>query len=247
MRKSLMISLLLLISVQVVTVAAAQGEVTVLSSSGYLNSMGYYHVVGEVQNTGSFAIGSVLITATFYTSGNTLLGSSSSNTMIGTLEPGRRSPFDIALNDLVQSLRTHHYELAVSYERSTSLPFGLEVVSSMKSVDPAGYLHISGTVKNNGTSVAHEVKVAATFYDSGGKVVDAAVSYCDPTDINVAKKAAFEIIVTEKERVALVDSYALEAESVEYSAVPEFAAALLVLPIIILLTLIVTRRKSIPA
>jgi hypothetical protein len=43
-----------------------------------------------------------------------------------------------------------------------------------------------------------------------------------------------------------VSSYSLEAESVEYSAVPEFASALLILPVVVLLALIVMRRKAIP-
>jgi hypothetical protein len=246
MMKCLVIGLLLLVSMQVATAVADPGQVTVLSSNGYLNSLGYYHVVGEVQNTGSSTVASVLVTATCYTSGNTLLGTSSSQTMIGILEPGRKSPFDVALNDLLQSARTHHYELAVTYGQSPSLPLGLQVVSSTKKVDSAGYLHISGTIKNNGSAIAHETKVAATFYDSAGKVVDAALSYSDPTDINGGAKASFEIMILEKQRVELVSSYSLEAESVEYSAVPEFTSALLILPVVVLLALIVMRRRAIP-
>jgi hypothetical protein len=246
MMKRVMIGVLLLVSIQVATAVAAPSQVTVLSSNGYLNSLGYYHIVGEVQNTGSPAVASVLVTATCYTSGNTLLGTSSSQTMIGILEPGRKSPFDIALNDLIESARTDHYELAVTYGQSPSLSLGLQVVSSTKKVDSSGYLHISGTIKNNSSAIAHETKVAATFYDSTGKVVDAALSYSDPTDINGGSKASFEIVILEKQRVVLVSSYSLEAESAEYSAIPEFASALLVLPVVVLLALIVMRRRAIP-
>ena len=176
MMKRLMIGMLLLVSMQVATAVAAPDQVTVLSSNGYLNSLGYYHIVGEVQNTGSSAVASVFVTATCYTSGTIRPGMSSSQTMIGIFEPGRKSPFDIALNDRIESARTNHCELAVTYEQSPNLPLGLQVDSSTKSVDSAGYLHISGTIKNNSSAIAHETKVAATFYDSTGKVVDAALS-----------------------------------------------------------------------
>ncbi len=141
--------------------------------------------------------------------------------------------------------------LVVTYEQSTNLPLFLEIVSSSKSVDAAGFLHISGKIRNSGSGIAHETKVAATLYDSGGKVVDAAMSYCDPTDIAVGTRlASFEIITLEKTRVTLVDSYTLYAQSIEYSTVeygvvPEFAATFLLLPIVVLLALIVTRRRAI--
>ena len=108
--------------------------------------------------------------------------------MIAILESDRKAPFDITVIDFTQSAKTHHYELTVTYEQSASLPSNLEIVSSSKSVDAAGFLHISGKIKNSGSGIAHETKVAATFYDSGGKVVDAAMSYCDPTDIAVGSQ-----------------------------------------------------------
>ena len=55
-----MIGLFLLLPIQLIMPATAQGQATVLNSNGYLNSVGLYHVVGEVQNSGSSAIMAVL-------------------------------------------------------------------------------------------------------------------------------------------------------------------------------------------
>jgi len=55
-------------------------------------------------------------------------------------------------------------------------------------------------------SVTRETLFVATFYDSGGKVVDASSSCSDPTDIDVGKTPSFEIILVEAGRAQRVDS-----------------------------------------
>ena len=242
MKKILLLAVLLLLATQLPVSVEAAGQAVILNNhTGFFDSLGYYHVVGEVQNTGDGALQYVKITATFYDSGGAVVATSFTYTMIEILHAGQKSPFDVFLFDKAQSAKVDHYALSVSYDQSGGLPVGLEILSHSKYEDLIGWIHVVGEIKNIGDREAHYVKVVATFYDSAGKVVGAFFGYSDPEDLAPGQKAPFEILLQE-DRAKLVTTYALEAQSSEYNIIPEFPT-IAILPIVVLLALCVLRVR----
>lgn len=220
----------------------AATNVSILSHTGYLDSLGYYHVVGEVQNTGDQAVNFVKVTATFYDSSDVVVATEFTYTILDVILPDRKSPFDIILTDAVQSTKIDHYSLSVTFSAASPKPLGLEILSHSSYTDSIGWMHVVGEIKNIGSGTANYVKVIATFYDETGKVVAAEFAYSNPSDIEPGQKAPFEILLSD-ERAPYVASYELTAESTQYAIVPEFHSTItLLLLTIVSITLFVKRK-----
>jgi len=221
----------------------AAANVNILSHTGYLDSLGYYHVVGEVQNTGDQAVNFVKITATFYDSSDVVVSTDLAYTMLDVILPNRKSPFEVILWDAVQSSKVDHYSLTVTYSTTSPKPLGLEILSNSSYIDSIGWMHVVGEIKNIETGTANYVKVIATYYDEAGNVVAAAFTYSDPSDIEPGQKAPFEILLSD-ERTPYVVSYKLTAESNQYTLIPEFPSVIttLLLAMAISITAIVSRK-----
>ncbi len=222
----------------------AVAEVEILPNhSNFIDSIGWYHIVGEVQNTGDVAAKFIKITATFYDAGDTPIDVEFSYTEIDVVNPGRKSPFEVILLDAQQSIKVDHYSLSVSHDSATSKTIGLEILAHSSHTDILGWMHIVGEINNTGTSDSTLTKVVACYYDETGTVVDTEFTYTD--DIPPGEFVSFEIILISAERTALVDSYALEAESTQFVVIAEFPSFLIVplFMIATLLAVIIYRRK----
>jgi len=243
---TLMITLMsmLVLSFNIQSVKAA-AQVNILTHSGWLDSVGYYHVSGEVENTGDASASFIKITATFYDSSDTVIDTSFTFTSLDILLPGRKSPFEVLLIDTTQAAKVDHYSLSVTFSTTDPIPLGLDILSHSSYTDIIGYMHVVGEIKNVGTGSATNVQVIATFYDSGGNVVATGFTFSDPSDINAGQKAPFEIILTYTNRVALVDSYVLTAQSSQYALVPELSLVTATLLFISLASAMIIARQRI--
>jgi len=227
----------LIAAVSLISPAKAVAEVNILSNTGYIDSLGWYNIVGEVENTGDVAVTWVEIEATFYDVNNTMLATEDSYMTLNTLNPGRKSPFDITLMNEVLAAKVNNYSLTVlSSSVTSSKPIGLEIPSHTSSIDEWGWMTISGDIKNIGTITATFVKIVATCYDTGGNVVDYGWTYSQPTDIQPNLTIPFEITLYDTERLPYIASYALEAESTQYVLIPEFPSWTQMLLLLVVLT-----------
>jgi len=223
----------------------AAPQINILTHSGWLDSTSYYHVSGEVENVGDSPANFIKIAATFYDSNDTVIATSFSYTMLKVLLPGRKSPFDILLTDTEQAAKVHHYSLSVTSSSADSIPLGLEILSNSSYVDDVGCMHVAGEIKNVEAETATYVMVIATFYNSTGHVVAAAFAYSDPSDIDSGQTAPFEILLTDTDRVSLVASYDLTAQSDQYALIPEFSPTVIASLFIILAMFAVVFVKKI--
>lgn len=218
----------------------AVAAVTLLSHTGYLDLFGWYHVVGEVQNTGDQTV-NVNITATFYDSSDVVIFTwYNKSCMLDVLLVDRKSPFDIFLSDTTQSAKVDHYSLSVTFSATSPIPIGLEILSHSSYVAGTGWMHIVGEIKNIETEKATDVKVIATYYDGAGDVVAAAfrsIDYIDP-----GQDAPFEILL-DYERTPYVVTYELTAESTQHAIVPEFPTWTSMLLILMVLTVAIAIYK----
>jgi hypothetical protein len=198
---------------------AIEQSVTILSHSGYLGSGGEYWIYGEVQNLDTAPVGHPTIEATFYDSSNTIIAVETCHDLLNVIPPNHKSPFD---GFLYNGTQVDHYTLEITSASYTeALPVGLNISSS--SVDR--WLDITGLVENTGTTNSTSTRIYVTYYDSDGKVVYTNWGYIihiEPYVISPGQNASFWI-PSDPARVPLTKSYALTAESQEYSCL-EFSA-----------------------
>jgi len=227
----------------------AVGNVVILSHTGYLDSYGNYHVVGEVQNVGGQAVNFVQVSATFYDSHNLVIDSRFDLTMLYVILVGRKSPFEIALLDVAESARVSRYSLSVTYLETNEIPMKLEILSHSKYTDAEGNMHIIGILKNFGDEKLVNAKVVATYYDALSHVVAAASVGFDPEltgDIDPYQTAEFEIVL-DKSRAQYVHTYVLAAESNQYAMIPEVPTILMFLIISLVSAFACRLSKSVHA
>jgi hypothetical protein len=228
------------------SVKAAE-DLQILSHTGYIDSSGYYNVVGEVENVGAQAVNSVVINVTFYDSNNVSIASRTDSTMLSIILDARKSPFDIQLLNTAQSAHVYNYTISFTYSPTISIPEKLEIPNSTSFTDDTGVLHVTGYIRNIGNAEALTVKLVVTYYDKAGNVKAAIFQYTDPENPSLApgQTVAFDIPLQDTTRVPLVANYEITAESVQYAAVPEFPvwAYLLLIVIPIGFAMIVRRIK----
>jgi len=173
------------------TATPTPAEPGILSKSSYIDSSGYFNVVGEVINPLSTNIKFVKITATFYDAQKTVIGTDFSYTELDILKPNQKSPFD--LSSYPDKIDPDSYKLKVSYRETDEEPFtGLKILSHSARIDDYGYHEIVGEVKNEGTNDAKFVRVVCTYYDAGGRVTGTSFTYT-AYDIDVGDSAPFEL------------------------------------------------------
>jgi len=214
------------LSLALVPQASSQPEkVKVVSYSWYVDSIGYFIVVGEVQNVGPNTIESVILSGTVYTMDGEAQASSNTVVYVHYLIPQQKAPFYMEFSpqnsktgDLSWvSLGVKRVDFTVNLADTTSsyqYP-DLTVVSSSGGVDGEGVYWVSGTVKNSGTQTATNIRVIGTFYNASGTVV--ALGYTDvltPTSLTPSNTAsfklgAFDVNQTEVPSIKKISNYRL--------------------------------------
>jgi hypothetical protein len=216
--------------------------------SSYVSTLGTFHVVGEIENSGSESVALVTITGTFYDSNNTEITTDSSLATLETIPPGVKSPFEIAITDQSQAEKVHNYTLAVTnYNPVTkNLTKTLIILSNSSYISFSGFLNINGEIKNNGTSQSTSTRIAATCYDQNGKVVAIKSAFTDPQNLNPEQTAQFNLMVDDENQSAKVNSYALQVQSSESILIPEFTLSHIFIFLTLLLTLTIIRKIKDP-
>ncbi len=87
----------------------------VLSSNSFIDGIGYYHVVGEIENGTPESVSYVQATGTFYDKNNNVVGTSYSYTSPSDLGPGEKAPFEIILTSAsIPVNQIDHYRVTAS-------------------------------------------------------------------------------------------------------------------------------------
>ncbi len=206
----------------------------------YIDSTGRLHIIGEVQNNGTIPLHGPMVIATFYNSTGEIISVDFTYSRLDTIDVGETSPFNIYFLEDAQISKVDHYKLTVNLREGTVLTPGLIMLSNSSYIDSSGRMHIIGEIENNGTETALYVQIVASLYDSEGNIVLEGYNYTNPALISSGEKAPFEITIMEDDRVQLVETYSLNAQSYEYNLIPELSAVILVLVILPLLAMAVS-------
>jgi len=218
--------------------AKASAELQMLSThSGYINDQSFYHVVGEVQNTGNITLTNIHVNVTLYNATNEIVAKIDTTTRLFYLLPGRVSPFDATLYSTIESQKVYNHTVEVAaFTPTQEVPIGLEISSSNSYPDSNG-LNVNGTIENIAPTNIFFTRITATFYNYAGKAIAVVTNNSNPSTINISQTAPFQIFLSSSV-TSQVDHYVLEAESgiagTYYESVPEYQ------PLVFLAMLVLT-------
>ncbi len=199
----------------------AWAQVSIINDQKYIGEDGVFHIVGEIQNNSSVPLNQIIITATFYSVDGNVIGTMSTNSILETIMPEKKGPFDLILFDKSVPL-IHQYSLDIQYKPTDHKTEALEIISVQARRDIVDNFIISGTVTNHDYRTANTVVVIATLYDREGKVVAAGRAYTEPEYLRAGDEAPFLVSVSDKSQSRKAIDYSLIVESEEYTVVPEF-------------------------
>jgi len=161
----------LLVTVAIKPVAAAPNAV-IQNEGSYVDVAGYYHIVGEVKNTGDVWLQFVRISATLKDQNGAIVDMPFTYTTLNRLPPDIATGFDLVELDTMRSAQVRSYSLSLEFQQAESLSNHLVVTNITSSKDFLGWLQVLGEVQNTGDSISEYTEVIGTFYGTDGKVVD---------------------------------------------------------------------------
>ena len=222
-----LLSTMILSSFVLLPTASAQSDFTLISSGDYVDSIGHYHIVGEVQNDSENVVSLVQIEATLLNEDDQVIERPSGRVFIDVMQPGEKSAFHMVFFDSEQNSNISSYEIITSGTIiEDDKPRTLEVSIAEGYVDEMGQHHIVGEVKNNGGVAATFVEVSVAMYDADGNVLDAISGSTVPQSILPGEKASFDIASLAPE-AGTTSTVSINVQSVEFANVPEFPIAIL--------------------
>jgi len=214
--------LLLATCVAVKPVVAAPNAV-VQNDASYVDISGFYHVVGEVKNTGDVWLQFIQISASLRDQAGAVLDIKTATPWLLRLPPDAVVGFDAVEMNTTLSAKIRGYTLTLIYQPSQPKSVLLRIGNLTSSKNALGWFQVEGKVANIGDSVSEYTVVTGTFYGTDGKVVY--VSFTSPAQstIQPGTSQPFTLSVVDPTRANLVSTYSVAAESLQYISVPELS------------------------
>jgi hypothetical protein len=216
-------------SVPLLSTATSQTQsIKVLSYTYYVDSLGYFIVVGEVQNQGPNTIRRIILTGTIIDS-NGAQASSYGPVWGEYLTPQQKAPFYMEFPsraddgsviteiseikiDVYMAEPTPNYRypyLTIANDQSfIGTNRGSPTTSTNLSDGDFGVFWVTGNLQNTGTRTANDVAIYATFYNSKNEPVavgySAKINQIAPSQTTSIKLGAFDLnqsIVPEDKKI----------------------------------------------
>jgi hypothetical protein len=242
--KKIVFLLVVLSTIYLLPHVAAAPNATIQNDSSFIDEAGYYHVVGEVKNTGDVWLHFVRIAATFKGQNGDVVDTNFAYTELDRVAPNVASGFDIVELDTGKSAMITSYTLALDFQQTDALTTALQIVNTSSSKISLGWLQIVGEVKNNGDTISDYTKVVATFYGGDGRVVAVAFTFTDPITVQPHSQQSFKLTLLSTTRSNIATTWSLDTQSNQYASVPEFPWPLVALIAALSLGVVAVRRKS---
>jgi len=181
----------------------------IVSHSVYVDSYGFFHVVGEVQNVGDVGTTQNSISVTFYDENGVISATSSGPCYREIIGPSERSPFDLVF---VGTPPYANYKLTAQWQATEVQQveeMAFEEVTS--SVNAEGKYSVTGRVLNTGSQAVEYVLVLCTLYDASGRVVAVSYTFADDSPIGVSNSSTFGLFADSTVSSKIYD-YVLQSE-----------------------------------
>lgn len=251
MRSRILLIILLFAGTWLMTIqpARAAASAVIQNDTAWLDAVGYYHVTGEVKNTGDvwlhYVLFGVRVTATFLDTNQAQIDAVDAFVTLDYLPPGGVGPFEVLEFNTTRSAQIASYTLALAYDPSNPLTVKLSVQNISASRDILGDLVLTGQVQNQGDAFSKYTKVVGTFYDAQGKVVATAYVYTDPSDLPPGATYPFRLLVVYASQTDKVSNYTIVAESQVYTSVPETPWPGILMVAALIVGVVALRRKKV--
>lgn len=163
--------------------------VIILPATSHYVSGGYLRVIGEVYNGGPQNITSVKVTANFFDSNNSLVGTASDYLSLNAIRPSEKSCFSIFLQEPANWTR-YEFESPTFYTNTTQRPV-LTIFNDSGSVIGTSSYQIIGQVRNDDTRTVNFVKVVSTLYNANNVPLGCGMSYVSSTNLIPVQASSF--------------------------------------------------------
>jgi hypothetical protein len=173
---------------------ALPGQLEVLSHKSYIDSLGWYHIVGEVQNNSAQTMEFVEVVARLFDDNNEVIGTKLTFTAPDVIFPGSSAPFDIITLRRSQWQNIAFYRLETKGNATHEAKPQTLVLVSQTSQLKNDLLVVGGEIQNTGNSPAL-AKLIVTLYDADHNVINTGWSYADDGIIQANTSSAFEVKV----------------------------------------------------
>jgi len=189
--------------------------IQILSTSTFIDDMGNFHVIGEVNNTAFDPQTNIVITTILSnTTNNTIVGNHSAFSSIGTLRHGESSPFDILIQDPQILGKFNFIEFTTSSQPAIEKPGNLIINGSSAFFDNVGNPHITGNIINQGQFPEQFLNLVATFYDNSSLGIVGTQSFgLNVANLSQNQMAPFDITITDNKTKSQAAFYSLNVES----------------------------------
>jgi hypothetical protein len=214
-----LLTLVLLTACVAIKPAAAAPNAVIQHDASYVDISGFYHVVGEVKNTGDVWLQFVQVSASLKDQNGVVVDIKPASPYVTRLAPKASAGFDaIELNTTLAAM-IRSYTLTLTYQMSQPMSTKLVIGGLTSSKDSLGMLQLQGQVTNTGDSVSTYTVISGTFYGADGKVVYVAFTSPTQSTIQPGTSQPFTLTVFDASRVSLVSNYSVVAEGLEYTSV----------------------------
>jgi hypothetical protein len=186
-------------------VSSQPENIKILSYSWYVDSIGFFDVVGEIQNVGSSTIEAVVLGGIIYTTDGVEQGRSNPTLVyVNCLIPQQKASFFMEFNPQ-QTVTGDLSWLSIGVDRIDFTVLDANVTSNYRypdvtiksssgAADENGTYWVGGTVQNSGSQTATNIRVIGTFYNTSGTVVAVGYTkYLTPSSLSPSSTASFKV------------------------------------------------------
>jgi len=164
--------------VPLIVTPAPQLKVRIASATGYTGDT-FIYIVGEIVNEGDIPAEQSPVIARFYDNNGEVVDEVWANTLVTRTRLGERAPYAIFVENPAPT--SVSYELVQAGAGITDVdryPPLMIVSQQLRYVAENGaqYPEVYGNVRNDQATALEDVRVAITFYDAAGTVVDVALA-----------------------------------------------------------------------
>lgn len=165
-----------------------------VQDNAYRDDLGYFHVVGIVENKGDANASFVSIDGEFKDSNGNVVETSSTFAVREVVPAGETAPFELQVSD--ENAKIDSYDLSVDSTTTDDSPTGdehLETKGVTTTTDSVGYHHVKGEVENTGDIAASSVEVIGALFDDAGQIQGVQFTFTNPEDIQAGQTASFDL------------------------------------------------------
>ena len=156
------------------------GGLLLSNTFSFYDSLGTFHVTGEVSNRSPDAMQSVSAVATFFDSAKNVVGTTTGYGYPPVLNPGIKGAFEITGPDSTQSKKISSFKVTLDGDLATIKPATLKVRVGNHYLGQFGFYKVAGDITNTGADPSSSTEVDGIFYNRARQ------GYCDSLNLSPA-------------------------------------------------------------